>query len=163
MRLPAIVGLLLLCASSAFAQESLVIVKDGKPHAQIVIAAEKRSRMATLAALELRLHVQNISGARLPIVTSPGAALPVKIYVGESPAAAKHGVTAEGLQHGAYRIATGPDWIALVGSDFDFDHTVVPVGVSRKNDSGRERWERDVKASGLTDTGWGYPFGGLYK
>jgi hypothetical protein len=157
------VALLSWCASSAFAQESLVIVKDGKPNAQIVVAAEKRSRMATLAALELRLHVQNISGARLPIVTSAGAALPVKIFVGESPVAAKLGVTAEGLQHGAYRIVTGPDWIVLVGSDFDFDHTVVPVGISRKDDSGRERWERDVKASGLTDTGWGYPFGGLYK
>jgi hypothetical protein len=40
---------------SAAAEESQMIVKDGKPNAQIVIAAENRPRMATLAALLILL------------------------------------------------------------------------------------------------------------
>ncbi|MFA6294578.1 MAG: hypothetical protein WC637_22490, partial [Victivallales bacterium] len=100
------------------AEPAQMIVKDGKANAQIVIAAENRPRMATLAALELRKFLEKISGARLPIVTAPDAAIPVKIYVGKSPDTEKLGVKDEGLRYGAFKIASGKDlsvkvdWIA---------------------------------------------------
>jgi hypothetical protein len=67
--------------------------------------------------------------------------------VGESPYAAKLGVTADRLEHGAYRIASGEKWLALIGDDTDF----TPKGPWAKNNSGRGaklqgEWE---KASGL--------------
>lgn len=106
---------------NAEAETAPVIVKDGQPRAEIVIAADNRPRMVTLSALELRRGIEKISGARLPIVTAPSTNLPVKIYVGKSPATEALGVPADGLQYGAYRIVTGPDWIVLLGHDSDFD------------------------------------------
>jgi hypothetical protein len=41
----------------------------------------------------------------------------VKIFVGAS---AQSPVKADGLKDGAYRIATGSDWMALIGEDTEF-------------------------------------------
>ena len=119
--------------------------------------------MSKTANRALRSSSQNlrhakISGARLPIRVEPSADVPVQIYVGESPHAAKLGVTADRLEHGAYRIASGEKWLALIGDDTDF----TPKEPWAKNNSGRGaklqgEWE---KASGLP---FGVPNGGLYK
>ena len=91
------------------------IVEDGQPRAEIVIS-DKPQRSTRLAAQELQDQIVKISGARLPIVTqATGKA--VKIFVGAS---AQSPIKADGLQHGAYRIATGADWMALIGDDNDF-------------------------------------------
>ena len=94
--------------------------------------------MATLAALELQRHVQTMSGARLPIVTGSDASLPVKIYVGKSPTTEKLGVTDKELKFGAYRIATGADWVVLLGVDRDFEPGKMPWPLKR-NDVPRRR------------------------
>ncbi|HPN84555.1 MAG TPA: hypothetical protein PK821_04375, partial [Victivallales bacterium] len=111
-------SLMFLALSLASFAEEQFIVKDGKPNAQIVIAAEKRPRMATLAALELQHFIQKMSGARLPIVNSPDASVPVKIYVGKSPETEKLGIKTDDLKYGAFKIASGEGWLALVGDDF---------------------------------------------
>jgi hypothetical protein len=152
----AILAALLLFAScpSLRAAEAL-LVDRGAPRAQIVIAAENRPRMATLAALELQRHIQQMSGARLPIVTSPDASLPVRIYVGRSPATDKLGVSDKDLKYGAFRMVSGPDWLVLLGNEFDF---VPPPYLARKrNDKGPElAWKKAVAAK--TDMEWGFPF-----
>jgi len=132
-----------------------LIVDKGLPRAQIVIAAEKRPRMATLAALELQRHIETMSGARLPIVTSPDASLPVKIYVGSSPATEKLGVTEKDLKYGAFRMVSGPDWLVLLGNDFDF---VPPAYLARKRTDKEPAlaWKKAV--AGKTDMEWGFPF-----
>jgi hypothetical protein len=152
--------LLFALAPSLIAAETL-LVDQGAPRAQIVIAAENRPRMATLAALELQRHIQKMSGARLPIVTSPDANLPVKIYVGKSAATEKLGVNAEGLNDGAYKLVSGPGWIVLIGNDTDFDSKRVPIPVKRKDTEALARWNKAVKDSGLTDAAWGFPFQGF--
>jgi hypothetical protein len=96
--------------------EDQFLVNDGKAYAEIIIS-ESPTR---LAAAELQTYVAKISGAQLPIETKPSADVPVQIYVGESPHAAKLGVTADRLEHGAYRIASGEKWLALIGDDTDF-------------------------------------------
>ena len=105
---------------SAVAETSQMIVKDGKANAQIVIASENRPRMATLAALELQYYIQKISGAKLPIVTAVDTNVPVKIYVGKSLETDKLGIKTDDLKYGAFRIASGDNWIVLLGADFDF-------------------------------------------
>lgn len=148
------------------AEPAQMIVKDGKANAQIVIAAENRPRMTTLAALELRKYVEKISGARLPIVTTPDAAMPVKIYVGKSPDTEKLGVKDEGLQYGAFKIASGKDlsatagWIALVGNDRDFVPTKL-TSMSKKDPAPVEEWKK--LTAGKTDGAWTFPGGGDYK
>jgi len=132
-----------------------LLVDQGVPRAQIVIAAENRPRMGTLAALELQRHVEMMSGARLPIVTSPDASLPIKVYVGRSPATDKLGVTDEDLKYGAFRMVSGPDWLVLLGNDFDF---VPPAYLARKRSdkSAELAWKKAVERK--TDMEWGFPF-----
>jgi hypothetical protein len=139
----------------------LVLVKDGLPRAEIVLA-EKRPRMTTLAALELRHFIEKTSGARLPIVTVPTAAVPVKIHVGRSAETDRLGVKTDGLRDGAYRIATGADWLVLIGHDEDFDPSKLPVPVSR-NDIPRARAEWEKAIQGKSDAPWVFPFTSLFK
>ena len=139
----------------------LTIVERGQPRAEIVVASN-RPRMVTLAALELQHFLAKMSGARLPIVTTPTAAKPVKIYVGHSEETDRLGVTAEGLRDGAYRIVSGPDWLVLIGKDFDFDFAKLPWPLSRK-DTARASAEWEKAIQGKTETGWGFPFAGGFK
>jgi hypothetical protein len=95
------------------------IVDQGRPAAQIVIAAQP-PRAVKLAAKELQTYLEKIAGARLEIVRVPTGKVPVMIFVGESDHARSRGVTAAGLERDAYRLVSGPDWLALVGRDQDF-------------------------------------------
>ncbi len=95
------------------------IVEEGEPQAVIVVAKEP-TRSARIGAAELQAYVEKISGARLAIVTSPPNDIPIKIYVGESEAARQEGVNSEGLGRDAFRMVSGPNWLALVGNDLDF-------------------------------------------
>ena len=96
--------------------EDRFLVDEGKAYAEIIIS-ETPTR---LAAAELQTYVAKMSGAWLPIRAEPSVDVPVQIYVGESPHAAKLGVTADRLEHGAYSIAFGEKWLALIGDDTDF-------------------------------------------
>lgn len=146
---------------SAPAAPRLTIVADGQARAEIVVA-ENRPRMVTLAALELRHFLEKISGARLPIVTRPTAGKTIKIYVGRSPGTDTLQVTAEGLRHGAFRIVSGPEWLVLLGRDYDFDPPVKPWPMSRGDAAGPlAGWEK--RTQGKTDTGWGFPFAAGFK
>jgi hypothetical protein len=137
------------------------MIERGQPRAEIVVAPE-RPRMVTLAALELQLFLGKMSGARLPIVTTPTAAKPVKIYVGQSAETDRLGVTAEGLRDGAYRIVSGPDWLVLIGRDFDFDFSKFPWPLSRKDiPRANAEWEKAVQ--GQTEAAWAFPFVSGFK
>ncbi len=157
------VGLMLSVLSLAgFAAEQF-IVKDGKPNAQIVVAAENRSRMATLAALDLRYYIEKLTGARLPIVTNPTDEVPVKIYVGKSAGTEKLGVSSADLKDGAYRIVSGLDWLVLIGDDFDFDPSKYPLSMKRGDKTAQEKWKAATKdkADGVWACPW--PFSGAFK
>lgn len=142
--------LFLLLTSTALAQPFLV--ENGQPQAEIVIA-EKPTRMQRAAAHEFRQQIEKISSAKLPIVTQPSGKA-VKVFIGAS---ASCPVKAEGLKEGAYRIASGADWLALIGDDADFE----PVGPFARNNGDIPRaqaeWEKIVAAP------YGLPAPGLYK
>ncbi len=145
-------AVLLLAPLSVLHAADMFIVKDGKPWAEIVISATP-TRMQRVAAHEFRMQIEKISGARLPIVTSPSAKS-VKVFIGES----EHNpVKADDLKNGAYRIVTGPDWMALVGDDSEFK----PMEPFAKNNGDIPRaqaeWEKIVGAP------YGMPARGLYK
>ncbi len=138
----------------------LSLVEDGQPRAEIVISPE-RPRMVTLAALELRHFLEKITGAKLPIVTEPATENPVKIYVGSSAGTDKLGITAEGLKYGAYKIVSGPDWLVLLGEDFDYDPSKFSVPMRRNDEAGLKKWQEATKDK--TDSEWGYPLGSGFK
>ncbi len=118
--------------------------------------------MVTLAALELQSHLQKISGAKLPIVTEPAQAESRRIYLGKSPWTEKLGVSAEGLKYGAYRFTSGPDWVAVVGGDFDFVPPFEPWPRRRSEvQRGKEAWSAMIKEKVGAD--WAFPFHADYK
>jgi len=134
------------------------IVRDGRAQAEIVIS-EKPTRAAALGATELQNYVEKIAGSRLPIVTSPTAAVPTKIYVGESDHARQAGVSADDLPRDAFRMNSGPDWLALVGNDREFTPRE-PWGHSRNQwlNEKQAEWEK------LAGHPWQNPVGAsLYK
>ncbi|MCA1810012.1 MAG: DUF4838 domain-containing protein, partial [Lentisphaerae bacterium] len=108
------------------------IVKEGAPAAQIVIAGQPQ-RTTLLAARELQRGIQKITGAELPIVRQPSDEVPVSIFVGESPYTRKLGITAEGLDHGAYRVVSGKEWLVLIGDDSNWDPSYEPSENEYKN------------------------------
>jgi hypothetical protein len=130
--------------------DDLLLVQDGQPRAEIVVA-EQPERMARLAAHDFRETIERISGARLPIVTEPTGRA-VKVFIGAN----QHNpVTADGLLHGAYRIATGPNWLALIGDDTDY----VPIEPFARSNGDIPRaqadWEQIVGAPyGMPGAGW---------
>lgn len=129
-----------------------LLSENGVARAEIIVS-EKTPRSTRLAAEELQDQIAKISGASLPIRTAPTGTA-AKVFVGKS---AHSPVGADGLQHGAYRIVTGADWLALVGDDTDF----LPTAPFAQNNGDIPRaqaeWER------LTDSHWGIPSAGLYK
>jgi len=131
-----------------------LLVEDGQPRAEIVIA-EDAKRTTRLAADELQHVLKQISGAQLTITDVPTA--DVRIYVGESEHTGRLGLSAENLEFGAYRIVSGDSWLALIGDDTEFE----PREPWARNNGGRAelqpRWE---EASGLP---YGVPNGGMYK
>jgi hypothetical protein len=152
----ALVLALLLASLTAGRAAEAFLVENGTPRAEIIVA-EKPQRTARLAAYELQRYVEKISGAKLPIATAPTSGVPVQVYVGRSPHTDKLGITPEGLKYGAYRMASGPNWLVLIGDDAEF----VPREPFAKNNSAipaaQAEWNK------ITHANWGLPDAGAYK
>jgi hypothetical protein len=139
-----------LAVASSLGAAELVVVQDGQPRAEIVIA-EQPTRMQRLAAEELQTNLAKISGAKLTIVTAPSGGNLLPIYVGHSVHTDMLKVTDEGLTHGAFRIAAGDKWLALVGNDADF----VPREPFARNNGDLPR--ATAEWGELTGAKWGFP------
>ena len=157
MKLLNILTALLLTSPEALHAADTFLVENGHARAEIVIA-EKPLRTVRLAAQELQDGIQKISSARLPIVTQPTSGA-VHVFVGQSEHTDRLKVTAEGLQHGAFRMVSGTDWLALIGEDTEF----TPIEPWAKNNaeivSGKTQgeWEK------ITGALWGAPNILMYK
>lgn len=131
------------------------IVDNGQAKAEIVIAPEP-TRLVSLAAADLQTYIRKISGAELPIVSEPGE-MPVKLYVGSSPAVEALGISIEGLAHGGFRLVSGPDYLVMLGPDYDFE----PKGPWARNHGDRPRAQEDFDK--LVDGKWMTPMNSLFR
>ncbi len=156
-----ILAALLLAPLAGLHGADLRLTETSQPRAEIVLA-EKPPRMVSLAALELRHFVEKMSGARLPIVTTPTADKRLKIHIGRSAETERLGITSEGLRDGAYRLASGPDWLVLIGEDRDFSPERMPWPLKR-NDAPRAEAEWGKLIAGKSDAPWGFPFASGFK
>ena len=139
-----------LMATETLAAQQLEVVADGSAVAEIIIA-ENPTRTQRLAARELQTYVRKITGATLAISSNPGDQ-PTKIFVGQSAHAKRLGITADGLEYGAYRIVSGKDYLALIGDDTDF----VPVEPWPRNHSDISSGKTQAAWNALTGKHWGY-------
>ncbi len=152
MKHPLTLAFLLFASSTALDAAGAFLTENGEPRAEIILS-EKPQRSARLAAQELQDQIAKISGARLPILTQPTGRA-VKVFVGAS---AQSPVKADGLQHGAYRIVSGADWMVLAGDDTDFTPTAPFAQNNGDIKRAQTEWEK------LTDSQWGMPAPGTYK
>lgn len=140
-------------ASLASAQP--FIVENGQPSAEIVIA-EKPQRTVRLAAHDLQTYAAKMTGAHLPIVTTPTGNA-VKLFVGHSPAVDRLGITAKGLKWGAYRLVSGDDWLVFLGDDTEF----VPRDPWPRNNAGIPAMQQQWQAQ--TGAFWKVPGATMWK
>lgn len=146
---PLILPVLCLAAMAPLQAADTLLIENGEPRAEIIIA-DKPARMTKLAAKELQSCLEKISGARLAVHTTPSAGK-VHIFLGKSAHTEALKLSTAGLQHGAFRMASGPDWLALLGEDKDFVPTE-PWGRKRdRSEAARVNAEWD-KITG--DTFW---------
>jgi hypothetical protein len=88
---------LLAAAAQADQRQELTLVRDGKPLATIVVAAEP-TVAAAFAVEELRDHVRRITGATLPIVPDNVPVTGPRVLVGRSQATDEVGLPGEPLK-----------------------------------------------------------------
>ncbi len=144
-----LVSALILVAVQPVPAADPLLIDEGKPLAEIVIA-EKPARMTKLAARELQTVLAKMSGATLPIVSQRN---PDKtaVFVGVSRHTEQLGLATDGLANGAFRIASGPGWLALLGPDRDF----VPIEPWGRNRSQAETDRVNAAWDAITgDTFW---------
>lgn len=144
--------IVIVLASASSLHARSLLVESGLPRAEIVISSSP-TRMQRVAAHEFRMQIEKISGARLPIVTQPTEKA-LKVFIGASDSCP---VKSEGLEHGAYRIATGADWMALIGDDSDFE----PSMPFARNNSDIPRAQAEFEK--IMGAPYGMPNAGLYK
>jgi hypothetical protein len=142
--------------TAVVAAADLVLVREGKPQAQIVTAAQP-GRKTRLAAAELQTYIQKISGATLPIVTEPASDVPVTIYLGNSEHTDRLKLAGRELRHGAFRIVSGERWLALLGNDDNY----VPI-----EPYARSRGERNTvnaKLDAISNDTFENPYAAHYR
>jgi hypothetical protein len=134
----------------------VVLVQDGQPRAEIVIA-EKPPRLVHLAATELQHYAAGLSGASLGIVTRPSGTGLLPVFIGRSVYTDALEVTDAGLEHGAFRIVATEKALVLLGHDADF---APPEPHARDNSDiprATAAWDK------LTGATWGFPHVQVYK
>lgn len=143
--------------SALDARSAPLLVENGHPRAEIVIA-KNPPRTVHLAARDLQIYLEKITGAKLAVGSRSGSQ-PVKIYVGRSPHTDKLGISNDDLKYGAYRIVSGDNWLALIGQDSDF--TPIDPWPRGHNDirTGKVQaaWDK------ITGAQWGYMHKQLHK
>ena len=111
----------LICAAvlSAMTVSAMDLVKDGKPVSEIVVA-ENAPEGTLLAARDLQLHLEKISGAKLRIVTPDRIQAENLICVGESEATRKAGYRMPAFERSGYDIQVKGNLTVLTGPAFKF-------------------------------------------
>ncbi len=146
-----------IAAMTGVAAAETFIVEDGRPNAQIIIKNDAISPVE-IAAEQLQIYIEKISGAKLPINNSVDENIPVKIYVGKSEYTDKLGIDGEQFTHGGFHIKSGADWLALVGKDelFSMPENMWPT---RHGDLPRviEEWDK------ATGEKFVFPYAGIWK
>ena len=130
----------------AAAEAPAYLVQAGQGKAEIVLGNDP-ARMAKFAAKELQKYVEKMTGAKLPIVAEPSGGAVAKIFVGKSSFTDKLGLKTDGLRYGAFRMAAGPEWLALLGPDKDFE-PIEPWGRSKSKEETKRVNEEFDKISG---------------
>lgn len=121
--------------------------------------AEDAPRSTRFAARDLQTYIEKMTGAKLAVLSSPSGKGLVKLFVGESEGTRSLNLSTKGLEHGAYQLVSGSDWLAFLGDDTDF----VPKEPWAKNNGDRVTGKDQREWEQASGTSFGVPNGGMYK
>ncbi len=127
--------------------ETVELTHDGKPVAEIV-CAEDALQIVRLAAEDLQNHVEQISGARLPIVTRPTSNVTARIFVGTNAFTEALGYRPVAYGNSGYEVVVRDNLVILSGED----RQRKPSGYLGPD--GLKKWHA------LTGEKFGYGYGG---
>ena len=128
------------------AQGEFTLVRDGKPAATVVLAAEP-SAAAGFAAREFVEHVRRITGATLPVVADNTAVKGPRVLIGESTATRDLKIDGNELGSQEYLIRFLPDTLVLMGRDTPLDPSSADPGLKR----GDGKFGRAIEFDGVKD------------
>ena len=100
------------------ANKPLVLVKDGRPVATLVLA-DKPRQATQLAVAEFQRLMEKMTGCRLPVATNAAGVVGTRVLIGESEATRALGYTNASFLAEEYCIKTGPDYLLIMGRDQD--------------------------------------------
>ncbi|HRU06144.1 MAG TPA: DUF4838 domain-containing protein [Candidatus Brocadiia bacterium] len=106
---------LVICLAAAPAQAKPGLTSNGQPTSVIVIAADA-SPAACAAAAEIQRHIQEISGALVPIADAPVQGM-ASVFIGESDWTRRMGATLDGLGPEGIRVKSNETGAAILGVD----------------------------------------------
>ncbi|MEA3402420.1 MAG: carbohydrate-binding family 9-like protein [Armatimonadota bacterium] len=111
------------------------LVRDGRPVATIVVA-EETPLAVQLAVAELNHHIEQMTGAPLPVATDADQVQGPVVLVGESAHTRELGLRNEGFAKQEYLVQARPEALILMGRDapdtgeFDYQARPLPAGFS---------------------------------
>jgi len=92
----------------------VALVADGKPVSEIVLSDEATPSVK-IAAEELQRHLKSMSGAELPIVSEASPGVANQVYVGESDATRKLGMSLDDVKDDGFKIIAAKNYVILAG------------------------------------------------
>jgi Domain of unknown function (DUF4838) len=116
------------------------LVTNGKPVADIVIAADAIKATHTIAE-ELQRHLLAMSGAKLAIVDKPGD-VPNHIFVGASEHTQKLGISVDDVKFDGYKIIAKDHHVVLIGRDVFHSQNHFAKYIDREHRISQEAWEK---------------------
>lgn len=105
-------------AMAASAETTLVLARNGKPAATIVIA-QQPTRASQFAAHELRWHLKQVTGGDFSIIKDDESVQGLAILVGDSKRVRAMGIRPDQMKKQEYLIRFTPEALVLVGRDKD--------------------------------------------
>lgn len=135
MKKKALIAGALLCLQAMGA----VLAPNGKEYTEIVVDAAA-PKFVQFAATDLAKYLKLTAGTSLPVVNQPSSKNPV-IYVGRSKATDELGITVENVPSEGFRIVSKPDYLAIVGRDYNGEPVLIPW---RHPWRASEIWRNDI-------------------
>lgn len=99
-------------------EKELVLVKDGKPNATIIISTNQR-QAAKLAVAEFQNYVKKITDCSLPIANDTEDIKGIRVLIGESKASQTLGFDNHSFDPEESLVRSGNDYLLIIGKDED--------------------------------------------
>ena len=116
------------------------LVKEGKPVAEIVLSVTATPSVK-VAAKELQRHLEAMSGAKLSIVSEASTNVENHVYVGESDATRKLGVSLDDVKDDGFKIIAEKNHVVVAGRQIYYSPNALAPFKDVARSNRQQAWE----------------------